>query len=189
MDMLFINAFLFIKAGSPRPSAAQQGAAVPVCLLREHCDLPVTPALLSLTRGTKKVVGPGQRPAGLTELRAEWGLCWQRGEAGRQGQEETGREFGAPRTALGSGGCPGVAGGVSSHSVHQAQPLQLLPWRKSRLAPWSCSDPRGGSHQSQRGDRAGPSVPSHAALHPRSAHLSNGIRRRTGQGTIYYSAG
>lgn len=42
MDMLFINAFLFIKAGSPRPSAAQQGAAVPVCLLREQCDLPVT---------------------------------------------------------------------------------------------------------------------------------------------------
>lgn len=27
MDMLFINVLLFIKAGSPRPSAAQQGAA------------------------------------------------------------------------------------------------------------------------------------------------------------------
>lgn len=118
MDMLFINAFLFIKAGSPRPSAAQQGAAVPTCLLREQCDLPATPALLILTRGIKKVVSLGQRPAGSRELRAEGGLCWQRGEAGRQGQEETGREFWAPRAALGSG----VAGEVLAFCLQPQGP-------------------------------------------------------------------
>lgn len=48
----------------------------------------------------------------------------------------------------------------------------------------------GGSHQSQRaGQCARHPFLIRAALHPLSAHLSNGIRRHMGQGTIYYSAG
>lgn len=37
MDMLFINVLLFIKAGSPRPSAAQQGVAPARLLPGESC--------------------------------------------------------------------------------------------------------------------------------------------------------
>lgn len=66
--MLFINSLLFIRAGSPRPSAVQQGGGcVCVCLLSERCALSVPQGLYNLTRGTEEVASPGQGPAGLGE--------------------------------------------------------------------------------------------------------------------------
>ena len=93
MDMLFINTFLFIKAGSPRSSAVQPGAAVQACLLREKCALPLSPALLHLTRGTRKDEGPGQgqqdpeiwmrtvlAEGGVGRLAASGGASWAPGQ-------------------------------------------------------------------------------------------------------------
>lgn len=74
---------------------------------------------------------------------------------------------------------------VSSHSSN----LAAASVEKAEAGPSGHAPiPRGGS-SSHSGEAEQDHPSPLAALHPPSARLSNGIRRHTGQGTIYYSAG
>lgn len=96
MDMLFINVLLFIKAGSPRPSAAQQGAARACAPSAGKVRLPCRLLRTTPLAGGEGAVwlgapGPGRR----AEIRAVPAVGWGGGVGGGDAGERPG-----PRAAI-----------------------------------------------------------------------------------------
>lgn len=163
--------------------------------------------LHKFTRGREKVGGSGQGQAELEREEVRTHLVEGRGEArsGRRWKRRPGEDVGLRGCAPAPGGAEGGCGSFSPLSP------TWRPWPGDNLPPalalalaapavenvWTgacgCAPVSPGGFPWSPAGRLcraqGHPWPLRAALHPLSAHLSNGIRLHTGQGTIYYSAG
>ena len=141
MDMLFINALLFIK-GSPRPSVAQQGVGWLVHLLCERCVLYAqTPHNLTGAprRGwggarSQQGEGPVRRTVWWSSGRASW---WEVGGGGWGARR---RDLNT-RAPLGCTGLQAASRDGSGRCAFSPQPWGPWRWWGNDLLPSPCSPP------------------------------------------------
>lgn len=159
--MLFINALLFIKAGSPRPSAAQQGGGWPaVHLLRERC---IHRAGLCTTspgvqrRGRGRVWGrQGWEGGDEDSLVKGCGGMWRAGGEPRGGGLSIRAALGFRRAQRWLGKCePSLPNFVDHGRVTVSGPgLAAPPAEKVCAGPCGCTLVcLGGSHLSRAGQQ------------------------------------